>query len=95
MLIVTIVTPPYTIMGRLKVKRSTGHSFVKYVETEGRRGPMVREKVIAPSPLKRRASASPSKTQYSTPYAGDYQLMQDDDPRSPKRTGIRYKVSRL
>ena len=80
MLINAIVTSPYTIMGRLKAKRSTGHSFVEYVETEGRRGPMVWEKVIAPSPLERRASASPSKTQYSTPYAEDYQSMQDDDP---------------
>jgi len=54
-------------MGRLKAKRSTGHSFVKYVETE------VNEvhgagKSHCSSPLERRASASPSKTQYSTPY---------------------------
>jgi hypothetical protein len=82
MLIDTIVThcSLHTIMGRLKAKRSTGHSFVEYVEAQGRRGPTVQEKVIAPSPLKRRASASPSKTRYSTPYAGDYQSMQDDDP---------------
>jgi hypothetical protein len=82
-------------MGKLKQKRSTGHSFVEHVEKEGRRGPTVRERVVPSSPLKRRASASPSKTRFSTPNNSEYPSMQDDDPPTPKRIRVGQKVSVL
>ena len=82
-------------MGRLKQKRSTGHSFVELVETEGRRGSTVRERVIPSSPLKRRASASPSKSRYLTPNTGEYPSTQNDDPPTPKRKRFGQKVSTL
>lgn len=82
-------------MGRLKQKRPSGHSFVEFVETESRRGPVMRERVIPSSPLKRRASTSPSKTRYPTPNTGDYPSTQDDDPQNPKRIRVGQKVSTL
>ena len=84
-LIVNLCSPYNIAMGRLKQKRSNGHSFVEHVETEGRRGSIVWEWVIPSSPLKRRASASPSETWYSAPNTSEYPLMQDDDPPTPKR----------
>jgi hypothetical protein len=72
-------------MGRLKQTRSSvGHSFVEFVETDTRRGPVVRERVVPSSPLKRRASTSPSKNRNSTPSFGDHSYVQDDDPQTPK-----------
>jgi hypothetical protein len=85
-------------MGKLKNKRSTAHSFVEYVETEGRRGPKVHERVVPSSPLKRRASASPSKTRHSTPNASDYPTGNyGDSPTgpTPKRKRVDQKVSML
>ncbi len=64
-------------------------------ETESRRGPVMRERVIPSSPLKRRASTSPSKTRYPTPNTGDYPSTQDDDPQNPKRIRVGQKVSTL
>jgi hypothetical protein len=86
-----------TAMGRLKQKRSNvGHSFVEFVETETRRGPIVREQVVPSSPLKRRASTSPLKTRHSTPSFGDHPSVQDDeDPQTPKRVRVGQKVSML
>jgi hypothetical protein len=83
-------------MGKLKNKRPSGHSFVEYVESQSRRGPVVRERVIQPTPptpQKWRASTSPSKTGYSTPDPGDYHPNHDDEPRTPKRIRVGQKVS--
>jgi|ERR1700676_1069026 hypothetical protein len=96
-LIIVIVTPHSlynTAMGRLKQNRPSAHSYVEYIEVEGRRGPVVRERVIPSSPLKRRASASPSKTRNSSPNTGDYPSMQDEEPPTPKRIRIGQKVSK-
>ena len=83
-------------MGRLKQTRSSvGHSFVEFVETDTRRGPVVRERVVPSNPLKRRASTSPSKTRNSTPSFGDHSYVQDDDPQTPKRVRVGQKVSTL
>ena len=57
-------------MGRLGKKRSKKPSLVKYVETQSRRGPAIREQVLVSSPLKRKASTSPSKLRYPTPNTG-------------------------
>lgn len=80
-------------MGKLKQKRSTGQSFVEHVETEGRRGSTIRERVVPSSPLKRRASASPSKARFSTPNDGEYSSTQDNDLPTPKRIRVGQKVS--
>ena len=82
-------------MGRLKQKRPSGPSYVEFVETQSRRGPVVRERVVPSSSLKRRASTSPSKTRYSTPNTGDYPSTQDCDPQTPKRVRVGQKVSTL
>src|ERR1700736_4602456 len=82
-------------MGKLRSKRVSGHSFVEYVESQSRRGPVVRERVIPPTPptpQKQRASASPSKTGYSTPDPGDH-FPNHDEPRTPKRIRVGQKVS--
>ena len=86
------------VMGNLKNKRSSAHSFVEYVEKESRRGPKVHERVVPTSPLKRRASSSPSKTRYSTPYANDgITGNYGDSPTNPtpKRKRLDQKVSML
>jgi hypothetical protein len=82
-------------MGNLRKIQQPNSSLVDHVYVNTRRGLVLRERVVPPSPRKRRLSTSPTKSRLSTPthddIGGDLQD-HNSHPSTPKRARTDQKV---